>query len=106
MFYATNRFTEESYGTVRNQRARLAQGNNQEEGIYYLETYSPMVRTATMRIILHLATIMKWEIKQMDVKSTLLHGDLLETVYMRQPSGFVNKSKSDLVCRLLLEKIT
>ena len=65
-------------GTVETLRARLvAQGNNQEEGIYYLETYSPMVRTTTVRIVLHLATIVKWEVKQMDVKNVFLHGDLL-----------------------------
>ena len=78
----------------------MAQGNNQEEGIDYLETYSPVVRTATVRIVLHLATIMKWEVKQMDVKNAFLHGNLAETVYMRQPSGFVDKNKPDHVCLL------
>ena len=88
-------------GTVETPRARLvAQGNNQEEGIDYLETYSPVVRTATVRIVLHLATIMKWEVKQMDVKNAFLHGDLLEKVYMRQPAGFVDKTRPDHVCLL------
>ena len=74
--------------------------NNQDEGVDYLETYSPVVRTATVRIVLHLATIMKWEVKQMDVKNTFLHGNLLETVYMKQPAGFVDKSKPNHVCHL------
>lgn len=88
-------------GTVGDPRARLvAQGNSQEEGVDYLETYSPVVRTATVRTILHLATIMKWEVKQMDVKNAFLHGDLAETVYMRQPCGFVDKTKPDHVCLL------
>ena len=78
----------------------MAQGNNQEEGIDYLETYSPVVRIATVRVVLHLATIMKWEVKQMDVKNAFLHGDLLETVYMRQPAGFVDKKKPYHVCLL------
>lgn len=88
-------------GTIKNHRARLvAQGNNQEEGIDYLETYSTVVRTATVRTVLHLATIMKWEVKQMDVKNAFLHGDLKETVFMKQPAGFVDKTKPDYVCHL------
>ncbi|KAL1187713.1 Retrovirus-related Pol polyprotein from transposon RE1 [Cardamine amara subsp. amara] len=88
-------------GTLDKLRARLvAQGFDQEEGIDYLETYSPVVRSATVRLVLHLATIMKWEIKQMDVKNAFLHGDLTEKVYMRQPAGFVDKDRPDYVCHL------
>ena len=58
-------------------RARLvAQGYNQEEGIDYVETYSHVVRSETVRVVLHLATIMNWDIKQMDVKNAFLHGEL------------------------------
>jgi len=82
-------------------KARLvAQGFNQAEGIDYLETYSPVVRTATVRGVLHLATIMEWDIKQMDVQNVFLHGDLTETVYMAQPAGFVDPDKPDHVCKL------
>ena len=88
-------------GTAKGYRSRLvAQGNNQEEGVDYLETYSPVVRTATVRIVLHLATIMQWDVKQIDVKNAFLHGDLTETVYMKQPLGFVDKTKPDHVCLL------
>ena len=71
-------------GSLQKLKVRLvAQGYDQAEGIDYLETYSPVVRTATVRGVLHLATIMQWDIKQMDVQNAFLHGDLTETVYMR-----------------------
>ena len=84
--------------TFGKRRARVvAKGNLQEEGIDYLETYSPVVRTATVRIVLHIATIMNSNLKQMDVQNAFLHGDLTETVYMTQPAGFVDKDHPDHV---------
>jgi len=88
-------------GSLQKLKARLVtQGYNQAEGIDYLETYSPVVRTATVRGVLHLATIMEWDIKQMDVQNAFLHGDLTETVYMAQPAGFVDPDKPNYVCHL------
>jgi len=88
-------------GSLDKYKARLvAQGFKQEEGIDYLETYSPVVRSATVRAVLHLSTIMNWELKQMDVKNGFLHGDLTETVYMKQPAGFIDKAHPDHVCLL------
>lgn len=88
-------------GTFKSHRARIvAKGNEQSEGVDYLETYSPVVRSATVHIFLHIATVMQWDIKQMDVKNAFLHGDLCETVYVRQPAGFVDKANSDHVCLL------
>ena len=88
-------------GTVKSLRSRLvAKGYNQSEGVDYLETYSHVVRSATVRMILHTAIVMKWNIKQMDVKNAFLHGDLTETVYMKQPAGFIEKDKPNHVCLL------
>ena len=88
-------------GVLKKRRARMvARGNHQEEGIDYLETYSPVVRTPTVWLVLHLATIMKWEIKQMNVSNAFLHGDLKETVYMLQPAGFIDKARPTHVCKL------
>lgn len=88
-------------GTLQNLRSRIvAKGNEQEEGVDFLETYSPVVQTATMRRVLHLAVIKRWEIKQLDVKNAFLQGDLSETVYMRQPPGFEDKDHPEYVCLL------
>ena len=88
-------------GTFQKFRSRVvAKGNEQKEGVDFLETYSPVVRTATVRIVLHLAVVERWEIRQLDVKNAFLHGDLTETVYMRQPPGFEDKEHPDYVCHL------
>lgn len=64
-------------GTVLKPRARLvARGNEQEEGVDFLETFSPVVRTATIRTVLHVVVTKKWKIKQLDVQDAFLHGDL------------------------------
>ena len=66
-------------GTLKKRKARLvARGNQQEEGIDFVETYSPVVRTATIRSVLHIATVQGWNIKQLDVESAFLHGELKE----------------------------
>ena len=76
-------------GTLLKRRARLvARGNQQEEGTDYYETYSTVVRTATIRTMLHVAVTKNWPLKQLDVQNAFLHGDLKETVYMLQPPGF------------------
>lgn len=86
-------------GSIKSLRSRLvAQRCGQEEGVDYLQTYSP--GTATVRLVLHIATVFQWDIKQMDVANAFLHGDLTETVYMRQPAGFVDKTRPDHVCLL------
>ena len=88
-------------GTVGRLRSRLvAKGNEQEEGRDFLETYSPVVITATVRLVLHTTTVNKWKIRQLDVKNAFLHGDLTETVYMRQPPGFKSSEFPDHVCLL------
>ena len=88
-------------GTLKKRRSRLvAKGYEQYEGINYLDTYSPVVRTATIRLVLHTATVTQWEICQFDVQHAFLHGELSETVYMRQSAGFVDKDHPDHVCLL------
>jgi hypothetical protein len=66
----------------------------------YGETFSPVVKPATIRVVLALATAKAWSINQMDVKNAFLHGNLQETVYCQQPSGFVDSQLPHHVCRL------
>lgn len=88
-------------GTLQKLKARLvAKGFNQEEGIDFNETYSPVVRTSTIRIVLTVATAKQWNITQLDVKNAFLHGDLQEQVYMVQPPGFEDHAHPTHVCSL------
>jgi hypothetical protein len=82
-------------------KARLVvKGFNQRKGVDYDEIFSPVVRMTSIRVILGLAASLNLEIEQMDVKTTFLHGDLEEEIYMEQPEGFLVKGKEDYVCKL------
>lgn len=88
-------------GTIRCHKSRLvANGKSQQQGIDCDETFSPVVKPATIRTVLHVALVRDWPLHQLDVKNAFLNGDLAETVYMHQPPGFVDKSKPDHVCLL------
>ncbi|KAK4395154.1 Retrovirus-related Pol polyprotein from transposon TNT 1-94 [Sesamum angolense] len=86
--------------TTRYKARLVAKGFTQKEGIDYTEIFSPVVKFTTVRIILALTAQFDWELKQMDVKTAFLHGDLDEQIYMCQPSGFINKEKPNHVCLL------
>nr|GFC97683.1 ribonuclease H-like domain-containing protein [Tanacetum cinerariifolium] len=82
-------------------KARLvANGSSQQLGIDCDETFSPVVKPATIRTVLSLAVSRKWPIHQLDVKNAFLIGDLFETVYMHQPPGFVDLRYPYHVCLL------
>jgi hypothetical protein len=78
----------------------VLRGLTQRPGIDYDETFSPVVKPATVRVVLSWALSQNWPIHQLDVKNAFLHGTLTETVYCMQPSGFVDSSRLDFVCRL------
>jgi hypothetical protein len=68
-----------SNGSVERHKAQLvSKGFSQVEGIDYNETFSPIAKMNSIHLVLALATSHKWEVHQMDVKSTFLHGDLQE----------------------------
>ncbi|GKE12862.1 ribonuclease H-like domain-containing protein [Tanacetum coccineum] len=77
------------YGTLSLYKARLvAHGSTQLEGIDGDETFSPVVKSGTIRIVISLATSWHCPVHQLDVKNAFLLGDLSETVYMHQPLRF------------------
>ena len=79
-------------GTIEKYKARLvAKGYIQKEGEDFFDTYSPVARLITIRMLLSLPASHGLIIHQMDVKITFLNGELDEKIYMEQPDGFVVK---------------
>ncbi|GKC38952.1 ribonuclease H-like domain-containing protein, partial [Tanacetum coccineum] len=88
-------------GSLNRYKARLvANGRSQQQGIDCDETFSLVVKPATIRTVLSLAVSRHWPIHQLDVKNAFLHDHLTETVYMHQPPGFTDSAHSDYVCLL------
>ncbi|XP_050946540.1 uncharacterized mitochondrial protein AtMg00810-like [Cucumis melo] len=80
-------------GTIARHKARLvAKGYHQVQGFDFDETFSPVVKKPTIRIILALIAQYNWSLTHLDVKNAFLHGILQETVYMAQPTGFQDKN--------------
>ncbi|GKC30746.1 zinc finger, CCHC-type containing protein, partial [Tanacetum coccineum] len=79
----------------------LPPGFRQKEGNDYFDSYAPVARITTIKLLLALAAIHNLLIHQMDVKTTFLNGDLEEEVYMKQPKGFVMPGNKHKVCKLV-----
>ena len=90
-----------SDGSVDRYKARLvAKGFHQQPGLDYGETFSPVIKPTTVRTVCSLAVSKGWSIRQLDVNNAFLQGFLTETVYMEQPSGFINPAHPNHVCKL------
>ena len=89
-------------GSIDKYKARLvAKGYRQKEGIDFFDTYSPVTRITSIRMLIAIASIYNLEIHQMDVKTAFLNGDLDEEIYMEQPEGFISKGNENKVCKLV-----
>ena len=88
-------------GRVDRLKAHLvAKWYTQIYGSDYYDTFSPVAKMASVRLLLSMTAMSSWPLYQLHIKNAFLHGDLAEEVYMEQPLGFVAQGESSLVCRL------
>ncbi|KAL5840582.1 hypothetical protein ACOSQ4_013190 [Xanthoceras sorbifolium] len=90
-----------SDGSVERFKARLvAKGYSQSYGVDYQETFAPVAKLNTIRVLLSLAANLDWNLHQLDIKNAFLNGDLEEEVYMAIPPGLETKNNANKVCKL------
>ena len=88
-------------GSVERYKARLvAQGYTQKYGTDYDETFCPVVRLESLRVLIALSVQFGLQLHQVDVTTAFLNGELEEEMYMKQPKGFIRKGEENLVCKL------
>ena len=88
-------------GLIDKFKARLvAKGFKQKADLDFFDTFSPVTRITSIRLLIAIAAIFDLKIHQMDVKTAFLNGDLEEEIYMDQPEGFVEPGQESKVCKL------
>ena len=78
----------------------MAKGYSQREGIDFKETFSPVSTKDSLRIIMAIVTHSDLELHRIDLRTAFLNGDLVEDVYMSQPTDFEEVGKENIVCKL------
>jgi hypothetical protein len=89
-------------GTIERYKTKLvAKGYTQKEGEDFFDTYSPVARLTTIRVLFSLAASFGLTIHQIDVNTTFLNGELEEEIYMDQLDGFIENGQEGNMCKLL-----
>ena len=78
----------------------MIKGYKQRAGLDYFDTYSPVTRITSIRLVLAIAAIRNLEVHQMDVKTAFLNGNIEEEIYMEQHEGFIAARQEKKVCIL------
>ena len=90
-----------SDGSIERHKARLvARGFTQTYVVDFKETFAPVAKMNTVRVLLSVDVNKGWPLYQMDVKNAFLHGDLENEVYMKLPPGHPQSSEPGMVCKL------
>lgn len=88
-------------GSVNRYKARLvAQRFTQSYGVSYEETFAPVAKLNSVRVLLSIAANLDWALHQLDIKNAFLNGELEEVVFMKIPPGLESPDNSGKVCRL------
>ena len=88
-------------GSISKYKARLvAKGYVQKHGIDFDEVFAPVARVETIRLIIALAASNGWEVHHLNVKTTFLHGELKEDIFVVQPEGFIVEGQEHKVYKL------
>ncbi len=88
-------------GSISKYKACLVvKGYHQTHGIDFFETYRPVVKPCTVKVVLSLTVMQSWSIRQLNVNNAFLNGELTEDVFMHQPAGFINSQYPSYVCKL------
>jgi len=92
--------TDGAENAVRFKSRLVVKGFRQRKGIDYSDTFSPVARYDSARLFLAIATAKSFELRQFDVSTAFLCGDINETIYMEQPEDYVDSKHPEYVCQL------